>query len=226
MNIILIILFIIIICVITAIYLDSLSYDTYELNNIIDKNNYFNTKQKIYRDILLKTIKAFDRIGTKFFLSSGTCLGYFREGKFIDHDYDIDIGVFMEDYTPEIITSMEKEGLILYRVWGKLNNGMELSFYLPNTILGMQAKIDIFIHYNNIGKDNTISWFTYSPMKKKIQYRVKKFSLKKVKFLGLDVNVPYPTLDYIKEHYGVDWMIPKKPRYGYSYYSSPKSIVK
>ena len=43
----------------------------------------------------MKTKKVFDRLKIPFFLSSGTCLGYFRENKFIDHDYDIDIRIAM-----------------------------------------------------------------------------------------------------------------------------------
>ncbi len=224
MNIILTILLSLILCLLVIMYYYT-QEDTDEDTNITGPK-FIKLKQQIYRDILVRTKRAFDRLNIKFFLSSGTCLGYFREGKFIDHDYDIDIGVFKNDYSPDIIESMKKEGFKLYRVWGEINNGMELSFYIPNTPLGMHAKIDLFLHYRNVGKPNTISWFTYSPSKKKIHYRVKKFSLKKVNFLGLHVYVPYPTVDYIEEHYGLDWMIPKKPNSDYSYYRSPTSIVK
>jgi fukutin len=190
-----------------------------------EDNNVYNTKkQQIYKDILIRTKRACDKLNIKCFLSSGTCLGYFREGKFIDYDYDVDIGIFYEDWNPDIVNAMTEEGFVLYRVWGSLHNGMELSFYLPGTSIGMHAKIDIFLHYRDKGKKGTVSWYSYSPTKKKIQYRVSDFELRSVKFMGTNVYVPYPTLKYIEEHYGSDWMVPKRPG-DYSYHQSPTSIV-
>ena len=175
-------------------------------------------------------MRALKRLKIPVFLSSGTCLGYFREGKFIDYDYDIDVGIMATDYTPKIVDEMEKENLILYRVLGKPKVGLEMSFRLPNTVLGKYAKIDIFLHYKEVDKKGNakISWYTYAAPKfvKKVKYRVNNFKLAQVNFMGTDVYVPSPTLNYIEEHYGDDWMIPKKPFTEYSYSSSPVSIVK
>ena len=182
-----------------------------------------NKKQKIYLDIVKKTKVALDRLNIPFFLSSGTCLGYFREGKFIDHDYDIDVGIFKENYSDKITKEMEKEGLTLYRTWGDLDTGLELSFMLKGTSLGKSAKIDIFVHYKD---DKHVSWYSYSPSKKRLHYRVSKFDIKNVNFMGVIVGVPNPTLTYIEEHYGKDWKIPKKPFIDYKYYSDPISLVK
>ena len=44
--------------------------------------------------------------------------------------------------------------------------------------------------------------------------------------MNIYVYVPHPTIKYIEEHYGEDWMIPKKPFVDYLYYKSPISIVK
>ena len=60
---------------------------------------------------------------------------------------------------------------------------------------------------------------------KRLKYRVSNFKLKKVKFVGLDVYGPDPTLRYIKEHYGDDWMVPKIPFKNYFYNKSPTSLV-
>ena len=125
---------------------------------------------------------------------------------------------------------MKKQGLILYRVLGNVKTGMELSFRLPSTILGKYAKIDIFLHYREKDKKNNkkfISWYSYGPPKysKKINYKVSAFKIKSVDFLGVTVFVPDPTIKYIEEHYGKDWMIPKKPFVDYIYYKSPVSIV-
>ncbi len=193
-------------------------------------SKYPDIKSKVYRIILEKTKRAHDRLGIPVFLSSGTCLGYFREGKFIDYDYDIDVGIYATDYTPKIINEMRKEGLLLYRVLGTPKDGMELSFKLPDTLIGDNAKIDIFLHYRDKDKDGkkTISWCAFeSPdYKKKIRYRVSDFNLKEDDFVGMKIYVPHPTLKYIEEHYGYDWKTPKMPFTDYIYSSSPTSIVK
>lgn len=192
------------------------------------KNPISKIKQTIYIDILNRTNKALNRLNIPMFLSSGTCLGYFREGKFIDYDYDIDVGIFAEDYNPQIIDEMKKEGLYLYRILGNKKTGMELSFRKLGTPLGKYAKIDIFLHYHENYKNNKyICWYTYAAphFKKKIKYRVNSFEIKKVNFLGINVYVPHPTIKYIENHYGKDWMIPKKPFTEYIYYKSPVSLV-
>jgi phosphorylcholine metabolism protein LicD len=182
-------------------------------------------KQSTYRHILLKTKEALDELDIPFFLSSGTCLGYFRERNFIEHDYDIDIGIHTKDYTPKLIDAMREKGLYLYRVLGSLKTGMELSFYLPHTPRYQRAKIDIFIHKN---KGPKTCWFSYSKEKdSKLKYCVSKFKLKEVDFLGIKVNVPDPAKKYLEEHYGKDWRIPKSNGAlgDYNYSSSPISLV-
>lgn len=185
-------------------------------------------KQIIYTKVLKKTKEALDELNIPFFLSSGTCLGYFRENQFLEYDYDIDIGIFKEDYTPQIINKMEEKGLILYRTLGNYDTGLELSFRLNGTKLGKKAKVDIFLHYHNNDK---IYWSSYKApdFTEKIIYQVSKFDLKPINFMGIEVNVPYPTLSYVRQHYGHKWYTPIKTKGQggkYDYRSSPTSIVK
>jgi len=84
------------------------------------------------------------------------------------------------------------------------------------------------LHYRDGDK---IWWSSYIAPKftKKIKYEVSNFILKPVNFVGVVVNVPYPTIKYMREHYGEHWYIPLKPKsYGgtYDYRSTPTSIVK
>ncbi|MCA9749323.1 MAG: LicD family protein [Romboutsia sp.] len=193
---------------------------------------YSEYKQRIYTAILADSKEALDELEIPFFLSSGTCLGYFREDKFIDHDYDIDLGIFEQDYRPELIDKMAERGLHLYRVLGTRKDGMELSFKKKGTKLGHYAKVDIFLHYlekeerENEEDKEYCSWYSYKApqFEEKIKYRVGKFDIIPVKFMGLIVNVPHPTLRYILDHYGEDWLIPKKAGVDYYYATSPKSI--
>jgi len=65
----------------------------------------------------LKTVKQiFDNHGIRFWLDYGTLLGAVREGKMIDHDYDIDLAVWIND-VPKIGKTrkeFKKAGYTLY----------------------------------------------------------------------------------------------------------------
>jgi hypothetical protein len=122
---------------------------------------------------------------------------------------------------------MEEKGLILYRTLGDLETGLELSFRLHGTELGNKAKIDIFVHYIDNDK---IYWTSYMAPKfqKQVKYMVSKFQIVPVQFMGIEIHVPYPTVRYLREHYGKRWYIPVKSKGeggDYDYRTSPTSIV-
>jgi len=177
---------------------------------------------KTYIKMLKIISKVFKELKIPFFLSSGTLLGYFREGKFLEHDYDMDIGIFAKDFTNDIIKKMEANGFVYYRKFGTFKNGLELSFYFPNTEIKWKAKVDIFLHYYD-DKGKSIYW-TSQYKKKRLKYKVSKFNLKKVNFMGVPCWIPNPTVKLLEEHYGYDWMIPRKHNIDYHYSSSPKSL--
>ena len=171
------------------------------------------------------------KLNIPFFLSSGTLLGYYREGKIMDHDYDIDIGIFKKDYNSRIFDEMKKEGLFNYRNLGNLKNGYEMCFRLENFTQEYE-NIDIFVHNKETIKGK--KYFYWSSYKKpnylkRIKYRVSAFDLKPVTFLGVKTFIPNNTEKYLLEHYGKNWKIPMKGVHldgKYDYSKSPKSIVK
>lgn len=189
------------------------------VEKFLENTNY---KQDIFRQILLLTKECLDDMNIPFFLSSGTCLGCVREKNFMEHDYDIDIGIHEIDYTPKLIAKMAEKGLILYRIYGSIQKGMEMSFYLSGKV---RAKIDIFVH---VDRGDKTCWFSYSPEGEKLQYCVSKFDLVETDFLGISVNIPDPVKKYLTEHYGKDWRIPKTNGVlgDYHYASSPESLVR
>ena len=193
-------------------------------------------KAKIYGIILSKTAKVMKKLNIPFFLSSGTLLGYYREGKILDHDYDLDIGIFKEDYNLKLIKEMEEEGFNNYRNLGDISRGFEMSFYLPNTPIGVYAKIDIFVHNREVVNGNKkIYWASYRKPDyvERIKYRVSSFNIKPITFMGVNTYIPADTEKYLVEHYGKNWRTPlgnwienKKNRGQYYYATSPTSIVK
>jgi hypothetical protein len=54
-------------------------------------------KERAFLAALLSVKGVFDRCGVPFFLACGTALGARREGRFIAHDGDIDVGVMYSD---------------------------------------------------------------------------------------------------------------------------------
>jgi fukutin len=200
------------------------------IENFKISSNFIKRKQEIYNIILKKTSNVMNRLNIPFFLSSGTLLGYYREGKILDHDYDLDVGIFNEDFNTEIINEMKKEGFVNYRNLGNLEKGYEMSFRLKNSPIGRWAKIDIFVHNKEIinGK-KYIYWASYKKpsYSERIKYRVSDFYIKPILFNQILLNIPINTEKYLEEHYGLDWKIPKKPgKKGYYYATSPVSIVK
>jgi len=61
-------------------------------------------------------IKACNDVGARFYVLQGTCLGVVRGEGFVKTDPDIDVGVFEEDWTDEILEKILESGeLIIHR---------------------------------------------------------------------------------------------------------------
>jgi len=207
---------------------------------ISNNKKLIKTKNEIYKIILKRVMKVCNELDIPCFLSSGTCLGYFRDNDFIEYDYDIDVGIFAKDYNPLIIKKLEEVGFNFYRKLGNIKTGLEISFrlVLPEKykdyegfkLLQKWAKLDIFTHHLEKDEDSNLCYFWTSykwpTFKERIKYRVPYFTLQPIKFKGSDMYVPFPTDSYLRNHYGDDWQTPKRPFKEYYYATSPVSIVK
>ncbi|MCV3549177.1 hypothetical protein L8X97_06935 [Campylobacter sp. CNRCH_2013_0671h] len=141
----------------------------------------------------LRDIKiVFDNIGIDFFLVSGTFLGCIREGDFLGHDYDIDIGIWSEDYNDEIKNKILEYGVFIQ--------------YDLNWIGGLKlkhingVKIDVFLHFKEYDKiyhqGEVTKWYNTT------------FQLQKYNFMG-DEYYGFEDFDkYLSENYG-NWKIKK-----------------
>lgn len=72
------------------------------------------------REILVMAKTALDQASVRFWLSSGTCLGWFRQCSIISHSKDVDLGVWIKDYKPQLIQELNKQGLMLKHKFGKV----------------------------------------------------------------------------------------------------------
>lgn len=158
------------------------------------ESNEFRTKAK---EILSLAVKLLNTLGIRFWLSSGTCLGWFRQCDFIPHSKDVDLGIWIKDYKEGLVDEFLRNGFTLKHKFGKKKDSFELSFLLND------LKLDIFFFY----EEANIMWNGGTQVKtgRKFKYIFPKFALCWTTILELIVRVPCPTKPYIMANYGKNW---------------------
>jgi GR25 family glycosyltransferase involved in LPS biosynthesis len=205
--------------------LDSTIHTSHSASHIKNGSNYLNTfsKQIKFGKTLIDMNDILQKNGQRFLLSFGTLLGVIREGKFIEHDNDIDIGVFIDDYNQEVEEEILKKFKLKHRL-GSLETGYEVSFTHSET----NVNIDIFVYYTE--KD-----FIWSPSffglcdnakNKMCRWKFSPFNLKKIEFLNRMFNIPDNPELYLTESYGKDWKIPKKFNYTQGLNGEYKNLIR
>lgn len=137
--------------------------------------------------------------GVTAFLVDGTLLGAVREGQFLAHDRDIDLGVFEETYTPRAVAAFRRAGFTVHRQYGTRAVGYEISFRRHD------VKVDVFLYYLADGFRFHAAWPKRKPP---IRYAYVPFELKPIAFCGRDYMAPSPPEDFLERKYGADWRIP------------------
>ncbi|PIK59559.1 putative fukutin-like [Apostichopus japonicus] len=166
------------------------------------------------KDILIAGAAVLDELGIPFWLSSGTCLSWFRECRIIGHSLDVDFGMKIEDYSVRLIPAMEMAGLMLVHQFGKRSDSYELSFVKD------QLKLDIFFFYEegntlwNGGSDTSTG--------EKYKYIFPWFDLCWTEFIGIKVRVPCQTLSYVEANYGKSWNTKVT---SWNWKSSPPNVI-
>ncbi|MFT4693935.1 MAG: phosphorylcholine metabolism protein LicD [Francisella sp.] len=170
-------------------------------------------------DVLIVAKKALDESGVKFWLDFGTLLGYYREKSFIKGDIDIDIGVFLDDYTINIEKNMVKNGFKL------INNYIIQDaagiYGLEQTYVYKKIKLDIF-YYSYVSKEilKTHAFIPFEglnyrrSLKEKNGLRVLEQYLPyngfdEIEYFGEKFLIPSKTDGYLSYHYGSDFMVPR-----------------
>lgn len=90
-----------------------------EIDNLDDlekaNNKNFDNKEEIHIENLREIKEIFDKFNIKFWLDWGTLLGAVREGKIIEWDHDVDLGLMAEDLKRNIsvFSEIKKRGFFL-----------------------------------------------------------------------------------------------------------------
>lgn len=146
------------------------------------------------------------------FVISGTFLGLIREKNFIPHDFDIDLGVMQDEYSEELIRTVDAhqdfrvsepdfpcfrevdaDGAVTYR---RERIPALVKIYHKNGV-----QVDLFVHFD----EGSIVWHGSSLHR----WDNKKFDLIERDFLGEAVLSPANHDEYLTENYG-DWRTPVK----------------
>ncbi len=152
---------------------------------------------------LQETLQACSNVGIRPFLAFGTLLGHCREGGFIKHDADIDLGLLEYDIhkIPHLTRAMQKMGYVV-----RISNDHEVSFYKPHfpTLF-----VDFFVFYKK--HDRAVYYDTRGDTKYEFFFPIETFDeWSEVKFLGhINVLIPKRAEEFLTSSYG-DWRTPKK----------------
>ena len=65
--------------------------------------------------------RVLDQMKARFWLSSGTCLGWYRQCDIITYGKDVDFGVLIQDYDVRLIAAMQMNDMPIKHLFGKVN---------------------------------------------------------------------------------------------------------
>lgn len=113
-------------------------------------------------EALDKIYKIFKTNNVNIWFEYGTLLGAYREKGFIPYDYDIDLGMYSEDYTPELERELFDAGFSIKRMFYKVENlhpstkclteisldykGLQIDVFMATIGRKMKIELAMFIH--------------------------------------------------------------------------------
>ena len=169
------------------------SYDI-DIFRKLPKNSFFDAK--IAKEGLLNLREIFERENLIFFLIFGTALGAIRENGFIEHDEDIDIGIFKKDkklliHCVKIL--IEKYDFEILKI---SNSEESISLIYKNIIID----IGLFKLEKN--------YYIYNDFYENKFPRKFLDKLEKVILFDEEFFAPSPSVEYLVHQYGKNWKTP------------------
>jgi len=167
--------------------------------------DFYNLYLIIFGPTVLKDIfDACQKVNIQPFLLWGTLLGCIREGRFIQHDNDVDLGLLKDDYLKKdlFIEDMCKKGYCVSQ-----DNNFLLAFYHSKRESPALCIHSVYEKKGQIAISDQV--------KERTQVQTHYFSASifkrfiKVKFEGMDVLIPAQAEKFVEAAYGADWRIPK-----------------
>ncbi len=142
-------------------------------------------------------------LGLRPFLVFGTLLGYVRNGGFLSHDKDIDVGVVGWTEQFDMVQALQTSGKFQFGTQSLRGKG---AYIIPIVHRESEITIDIFLFHDEGDRFLTginSSW-GYTQL-----FGYSRFELNTVEFLGMNVQVPDNIEQNLEETYG-NWRVPDK----------------
>lgn len=147
---------------------------------------------------LVDATRALTQAGLRPFLVDGTLLGAVREGDFIAHDRDVDLGLFIEDWRAGLARRLVSAGFAHRKTYGAVDRGLQYSFRRSG------IKLDTFFYYRDGDTVYHAAWLDGEP----IRYDYPAFRLAPLTFRGQAFLAPEDPEAFLRAKYGPDWRIP------------------
>ena len=178
-----------------------------------DITKSLNDKQKKFLTTLTDMADILENNDIHYFLLGGTALGCHREKKFIEHDHDIDLGIFEDISFKTILNIVNNSNKFkfnsLHPYNTEIENATELTFIHKDT----NVRLDIFKHFK-VEKYKYMSYAYLGKCSNKPRNRCEYLDIIKLnKYTFLDRIYNVPDISYIENLYGSDWRIPKHMSY-------------
>jgi phosphorylcholine metabolism protein LicD len=185
-------------------------YKAYRRNRIFQKNGL---------EALYAIDDAFNEMKIPFWLEFGTLLGAVREKGFIEHDLDIDLACFFDDYREENEKIFNRHGLFKVREF-LIDDGR---FGREETYRYQGVDIDIF-YFHRRGDEMYCHLFMPKPgfgwgqtvrdrgdfLVRELSYPYADFTM--LRFYDREFRVPANIFEHLSASYGENFMI-KDPNY-------------
>lgn len=173
-------------------------------------------KRRALRENGLKTVEeieaSLESCGVKYFLDFGSLLGMIREQKFMEHDNDIDYGIYIDnsfswDMLEDILVRQGMKQVKQYRYKGLI---------MEQTYKNRDLSVDFFLHWREGGYDNTYVFFkkkgfTYKSPNDYHVSQLKMYDFKHIKSVSISdisFNIPCEPEKYLASVYTEQWRIP------------------
>lgn len=173
--------------------------------------------QKKAFEIVLDVKKIFESLGADYWLNLGTCLGLYRDKKFIDlPDEDIDIGLVYSPAALVLPQHLKNKGFNIQEV-RTLNDKF---FHISTNRDGIHICFDIYHPYPKnlfFFYTETYAYYFFHPTiftKGNVSY----------KFKDTGFRFPYYVVDYLEFQYGPNWKVPLKKMVAPHISHTPESI--
>lgn len=182
----------------------------------VDMKSLYRYKLHIHgKDMMRDVLQEAEKLGMRPFLLWGTLLGLVREGRFLDHDYDIDFGILGEDYGRKdaLIRAVLSRGYVL-----RFDHPYSFSFNTRDGLL----HLDFTLIYPFKGKFISSMPSEDTGRITANEYPKEAFrTLERRRFLDLDVWVPCLPEKLLETIYG-EWRVPVK---NYDYRTGPRNSI-